>query len=75
MWCRAQDQTKNLLVLVGYLLSLPADVVEATISGSHEWLTFWLHLLNVRCRHRLPFMANLLHWASRGVYGWSMRPL
>lgn len=47
---RLKDQTKNLLVLVGYLLSLPANVLDEAISGSREWLTFWLHLLNESVR-------------------------
>jgi len=43
-----QDKTKNLLVLLGYVLSLPLDVVQSVIGSDADWHTLWLHILNVR---------------------------
>jgi hypothetical protein len=35
-------------VLLGYVLSLPLDVVQSVIGSDEDWHTFWLHILNVR---------------------------
>lgn len=50
---RLKDKTKNLLVLLGYVLSLPLDVVQSVIGSGADWHTFWLHILNESLRRAM----------------------
>jgi hypothetical protein len=47
---RLKDKTKNLLVLMAYILSLPIDRLDSVIRSEEEWERLWLCILTEAVR-------------------------